>query len=154
MLIPLKSESWRPEPAVARVVASSSYGFDGGSPAGNGSSSDGVGQIRPGLNVAWTLWDESVGCYLTFDTGDLLPFAAAAISDWRVLPIAIDSWIGGVECDSDPDLEGYEDVYTDINLDPRGQEGIRFLSLLNEGRNPETPIGRRITEFLSATRSD
>ncbi|MGA5758838.1 hypothetical protein [Nonomuraea bangladeshensis] len=67
-LIPMDpGEDSPPLPLVRREHATYGYDWDGGSPASNSSWWEGVGEVRPGLHIAWAAYDE--GGYVMIGRG-------------------------------------------------------------------------------------
>ncbi|WP_248964764.1 DUF3293 domain-containing protein [Sphaerisporangium perillae] len=67
-----------PEPLVDAIHSEDSYGWEGGSPGSASHFWEGIGRVRPGLNIAWCAYDE--GGFILLGRGDLDAFAVKAMA--------------------------------------------------------------------------
>jgi hypothetical protein len=136
-----------------RGFLSVSYDFDGGG-ISSGRGSQTIGEIRPGLNAYWEDFsEENWNRHLTVSEQDLVGFALEQMGDSRFGPNIVQSLIGGLDEMSEVvlegDLEDYEDVTVSADFAPEEEEGLRFLRALGDRYGDESPIRRRIEEYLA-----
>ncbi|GAA3796522.1 hypothetical protein ACFS5L_02415 [Streptomyces phyllanthi] len=130
-----------------------SYDFDGGG-ISSGQGSRTVGEIRPGLNAYWEdfseeNWDRD----LTLSRGDLVGFAVEQVGASPFAANVVHALIGGLDDIPEVGLEGdlgdYEDVEAFADFEPDGEEGLRFLRALGDRYGDESPVRRRIEEYIA-----
>ncbi|MET7971608.1 hypothetical protein ABZW44_00760 [Streptomyces mirabilis] len=129
------------------------YDFDGGG-ISSGWGSQNIGEIRPGLNAYWEDFsEENWNRGLTLSRQDLVGFAVEQVGDSRfeanIVHALIDDLDDIPEVALEGDLENYEDVTAFADFEPDDEEGLTFLRALGDRYEDESPIRRRIEEYIA-----
>ncbi|MGW9022700.1 hypothetical protein ACWGQ5_00380 [Streptomyces sp. NPDC055722] len=148
VVIPMDDE----EIQLNRGFLTVSYDFEGGG-ISSGRGSQSIGEIRPGLNVYWEDFsEENWNSDLTLSSQDLIDFAVEQVDASRFGVNVVHALIGGLdeipEIVLEGDLENYEDVTAFADFEPDDEEGLRFLRTLGDCYGDESPIRRRIEEYI------
>jgi hypothetical protein len=130
------------------------YDFEGGG-ISSGRGSQNIGEIRQGLNAYWEDFsEEDRNKGLTLSRRDLVGFAAEQVSASRFEANVVHALIGGLdeipEVALEGDLENYEDVTAFAGFEPDDEEGLRFLRALGDRDGDESPVRRRVEEYIAA----
>jgi hypothetical protein len=126
----------------------------GGISSGRGSQS--TGEVRPGLNACWEEFsEENWDRDLTLTREDLVGFGVERVGDSRFVANIVHTLIGGLdevpEVALEGELENYEDVAAFAGFEPDDEEGLRILRAPGDCYGDESPVRKRIDEYLAET---
>ena len=149
VVIPVDDE----EIQVSRGFLGVLYDYDGGG-ISSGRGSQSIDEIRPGLNAYWEdFYEENWNRGLILSRQDLVGFAVEQVSGSRFEANIVHALIGGLdeipEVALEGNLKGYEEVMAVADFEPDSEEGLRFLRALGHQHNGESPIRRRIEEYIA-----
>ncbi|MEU6370372.1 hypothetical protein ABZ876_32800 [Streptomyces sp. NPDC046931] len=149
VVIPVDDE----EIQLNRSFLTVSYDFEGGG-ISSGRGSQSIGEVRPGLNAYWEDFsEENWDRELTLSRGDLVGFAVEQVGNSRFVANIVHALIGGLDetpgVALDGHLENYEDIVAFAGFEPDDEEGLRFLRALGDHYGDESPVRKRIDEYLA-----